>query len=84
MRNKQNEKVLVVRITQIGNLRKGNTSFVSLKSVIFEKGYSVVSTCMNLMKKTAPLSQERQTCYLKNYPEAVLFLSLMYEVECVI
>ena len=49
MRNKQNEKVLVVRITQIDNLRKGNTSFVSLKSAIFKKGYSVVYTCMNLM-----------------------------------
>ena len=26
---KQNEKVLFVRLNQIGNLRKGNTSFVS-------------------------------------------------------
>ena len=43
------KKVLFVRVTQIGNLRKGNTSFVSLKSVIFEKGYSVVCTSVNLM-----------------------------------
>ena len=26
---KQNEKVLFVRLNQIGNLRKGNTSFVN-------------------------------------------------------
>lgn len=34
---KQNEKVLFVRLTQIGNMRKGSTSFVNQKPAIFEK-----------------------------------------------
>ena len=74
MRNKQNEKVLVVRITQIGNLRKGNTSFVSLKSVIFEKGYSVVCTCMNLMINAVAMWEKN--CALKPRKANLLFEKL--------
>ena len=44
-----------MRINQIGNLRKGNTSFVHLKSVIFEEGYSVISTFVNLMNNAVAL-----------------------------
>ena len=51
------EKNFFVRLTQIGNLRKGIPSFVNKKSVIFEN--NVICTCVDLMNQCSGYVKEK-------------------------